>query len=58
MKDNVDSLRVVLENSLTTSLATERAEVSGDTVKKFLALCLIFGCPNQNVRDTCTVKRH
>ena len=40
--------------SLTTFLATERVEGSGDTAKKFLALCLVFGCLNQNERDTCT----
>ena len=46
------------QGSLATPFAAERAEGSGDTAKKFLALWLVFGHPNQNARDMCTVKRH
>ena len=41
-----------------TTLAIERVEGSGDTAKKFLASWLVFGRPNQNARDMCTVKHH
>ena len=44
--------------SLTTPLAAEKVERSGDTAKKFLASWLVFVRPNQNVQDMCTVKRH
>ena len=46
------------QGSLPTPLAAERAEGPGDTAKNFLALWLVFGHPNQNVQDMCTVKRH
>ena len=46
------------QGSLTTPLAAERVERSGNTAKKCLASWLVFGHPNQNVQDMCTVKRH
>ena len=46
------------QGSLTTPLAAERVEESGNTAKKFLASWLVFGHPNQNVQDMRAVKRH